>query len=550
MRHRSRLCLISFNREPPRPPQPIQSLQECLTEPLECINVERSAGGNLMTKTPHEAYELIANMAMHHYSWNVARPKTVSSANTESSDSIVAIRAQISQTSINKENLERQNSNDALMRNHESAIRGLELQISGLSKVLSQREQGKLPSDTVPNPKAQVNKVSTRSGKTIDPPLPSELPKVTKTIPTEDSTEKVHQTLPETVQVPPLAHTTLNPHQPPLPYPNRLRKQILEEENGKFLKMLKQIHINIPFVDVIARMPKYAKFLKDLLTNKNKLEDILHVDINAECSVVLQNILPSKIKDLGSFTIPCFIGEMKVNNALADLGASINLMPYSFFENLNLGEPKRTNMSIQLADRSIKYPRGVVENMLVRVDKFIFPVDFVILDMEEDSNIPFILGQPFLATSQALIDVYNGKLTLRMGNDEVIFNINKTMKHNSTGDEVVCSTNSIFIPNNFKLFENLSDIGLMELYSMESNEDNLEPVEDYEDPTFSLPSNKFNISIEDPPILDLKKLPSHLEYAFLEGPSKLPVIISKNLSKDEKVELIDVLKTHKRAIAW
>ncbi|XP_076889029.1 uncharacterized protein LOC143539662 [Bidens hawaiensis] len=117
--------------------------------------------------------------------------------------------------------------------------------------------------------------------------------------------------------------------------------------------------------------------------------------------------------DPGSFTIPCLIGSLSVSNALADLGASINLMPYSVFAKLDLGEPKPTRISIQLVDHSVKYPRGIVENMLVKIDKFVFPVDFVILDMDEDENVPLILGRPILATARALIDVYTGRLTFR-----------------------------------------------------------------------------------------------------------------------------------------
>ncbi|XP_021995207.1 uncharacterized protein LOC110892347 [Helianthus annuus] len=161
--------------------------------------------------------------------------------------------------------------------------------------------------------------------------------------------------------------------------------------------MLKKLHVNISFVEALSKMPKYAKFIKDLLTNKMKLEDLATVTLSEECSAVLQNKLPKKVSDPGSFTIPCLIGNLSVSNALADLGASINLMPYSIFAKLNLGKPSPTRMSLQLADRSVKFPRGVVENMLVKVDKFVFPVDFIILDMDEDSEVPLILGRPFLA---------------------------------------------------------------------------------------------------------------------------------------------------------
>ncbi|XP_076899224.1 uncharacterized protein LOC143553036 [Bidens hawaiensis] len=139
----------------------------------------------------------------------------------------------------------------------------------------------------------------------------------------------------------------------------------------------------------------------------------------------------------GSFTIPCLIGSFSVSNALADLGASINLMPYSVFSKLDLGEPKLTRMNIQLADRFVKYPRGIVENMLVKIEKFVFPVNFVILDMDEDKNVPLILGRPFLATARALIDVCTGRLTLRVGDDEVTFDIWKSMRHPQDHDDVL-----------------------------------------------------------------------------------------------------------------
>ncbi|XP_027348305.1 uncharacterized protein LOC113859824 [Abrus precatorius] len=151
-------------------------------------------------------------------------------------------------------------------------------------------------------------------------------------------------------------------------------------------------------------MPKYAKFLKDLLSN-NKLEELVTVTLNEECLAILQNKMPEKLKDPGSFTLPCLIGRLIIDRALADLGASINLMPYSVFKKLGLGEPRPTRISIQLADRSIKYPRGIIEDVLVKVDKFIFPIDFVILDMDEDIDVLLILGRPFLATARAIIDV-------------------------------------------------------------------------------------------------------------------------------------------------
>ncbi|XP_076948899.1 uncharacterized protein LOC143621329 [Bidens hawaiensis] len=190
------------------------------------------------------------------------------------------------------------------------------------------------------NIKNQANAITLRSGKnTQDVVFPSQ--------PVDDETDtpdKVHdQQVPaSTAQV----REPVKPYVPPIPYPNRLKKEKMEAQYGKFLKLFKQLHINLPFIEDISQMPKYAKFLKDVLTNKRKLEELSHVTLNEECSVVLQNKLPTKKTDPGSFTIPCLIGDLFVSNALADLGASINLMPYAVFSKLGLGEPKPTRMSI------------------------------------------------------------------------------------------------------------------------------------------------------------------------------------------------------------
>ncbi|GJT22506.1 DNA-directed DNA polymerase [Tanacetum coccineum] len=228
---------------------------------------------------------------------------------------------------------------------------------------------------------------------------------------------------------------TIQPSTPSIPFPHRLKKEKEEAQQRKFLENLKQLHINMPFTEALSQMPKYAKFLKGLLSNKTRLEEACTVTMNEICLVVLLNKLPSKEKDPGSFTIPCDIGHLHINNALSDLGASISLMPYTMYEKLGLGEPKPTRMSLELADRSIQYPRGIAENILIKIDKFIFPVDFVILDIREDSKIPIILGRPFLATARAMIDVFNKKITLRVGNEEVIFNVDQSTKRPPTEDD-------------------------------------------------------------------------------------------------------------------
>ncbi|GJS52329.1 DNA-directed DNA polymerase [Tanacetum coccineum] len=167
----------------------------------------------------------------------------------------------------------------------------------------------------------------------------------------------------------------------------------------------------------------------------SRLEEACMVTMNERCSAVLLNKLQSKEKDPGSFTIPCQISHLQINNVLADLGASISLMPYTMFEKLGLGEPKPTQMSLKLAGRSIQYPRGIVKNVLIKVDKLVLPIDFVILDMPKDSRIPIILGRPFLATAYAMINVFNKKITLTVGDDEVIFDMDQSFKKPPTKDD-------------------------------------------------------------------------------------------------------------------
>ncbi|XP_062094154.1 uncharacterized protein LOC133800216 [Humulus lupulus] len=169
--------------------------------------------------------------------------------------------------------------------------------------------------------------------------------------------------------------------------------------------MLKQFHINIPLVEALEQMPNYVKFMKDVLTRKRRLGEFETVTLTKECSSFLQDKLPPKLKDPGSFTIPCTIGDTYCGMALCDLGASINLMPMSIFKQLGIGEVRPTTVTLQLADRSLAHPDGKIEDVLVRVDKFIFPADFIMLDYEADREVPIILGRPFLAIGRTLIDV-------------------------------------------------------------------------------------------------------------------------------------------------
>ena len=321
-----------------------------------------------------------------------------------------------------------------------------------LARGAQARQQGTLPSDTIINPKEQCKAITLRSGKEVELPkgfgvregvvVEEEVEvevEVDEKVDEEERVEKkkVEEDVvgeDEQASAQPLPSSDIPPPPqvkafvPPIPYPQRLKKYKEAQSFAKFLEVFKKLHINIPFAEALAQMPTYVKFLKELLSNKRKLEEFETVALTEECSAILQNKLPPKLKDPGKFIIPCTIGTSNFSRALIDSGASINLMPFSVFEKLGVGEVKPTNVTLQLADRSIKYPRGVMEDVLVKVENLYFPVDFVILEMEEDVEIPLLLGRPFLKTAGALIDVREDKMTLRVGDDQVVFHMSKAMK--------------------------------------------------------------------------------------------------------------------------
>ncbi|KAK5786322.1 hypothetical protein PVK06_040958 [Gossypium arboreum] len=320
-----------------------------------------------------------------------------------------------------------QNTETAL-KNQQASIQWLKTKIDQLSKLISERPQGSLPSNTEPNPREQLNVINIQDDEGVVEP---ELEPRQETVVSKGKGE-VDYNKNKSVTV---------EYKPRVPYPNAIRKDHLDEQFGKFLKLIKKLHINLPFIEALSQMPNVMKFLKELLANKRKLDEALHMELNVVCLAILQNKLPNKLKDPGSFTIPCLIGSLGVNNALADLGASINVMPYKMFKQLGLGKPKQTRMSIQLADKTIRFPRGIIEDVLVKIDKFIFPVDFIVLDIEEDNNPPLILGRPFLATAKTIIDVGIGELTLRVRDDTIALQArNSANTSKIEGDRLTHST--------------------------------------------------------------------------------------------------------------
>ena len=173
-------------------------------------------------------------------------------------------------------------------------------------------------------------------------------------------------------------------YNPQVPFPQRLQKVKLEEQFSKFLNMFKNIEINIPFYEALTQMPHYAKSMKDILSRKKRIVEKGVVSLTATCSAVIQKSLLEKKQDPSSFTIPCKIGNSDIGKALCNFGASINLMPLSVIKRLNLGELTPTTMTMQMANKTLAHLEGILEDVLIKVGKFIFPVDFVVIDIKED----------------------------------------------------------------------------------------------------------------------------------------------------------------------
>ncbi|GJW79843.1 reverse transcriptase domain-containing protein [Tanacetum coccineum] len=439
-------------------------------------------------------------------------------------------------------------ANDAVMRNMQTQGQNMQNQLTNLTDMLSKfvtsntaSTSGTLPSNTVTNPKEDLKGITTRSGVAYKgPTIPiTSSPKVM-----ERETEVTKDTMPPTnngstedVQppvVPVVHHESISepgnapvsasmPNQKAsIPFPSRRnderRREKANDQIEKFYEIFRDLSFEISFTDALMLMPKFASTLKTLIGNKEKLSEMARTSLNENCSAVILNKLPKKLGDPGRFLILCEFFGINTCNALADLGASINLMPYSVWKNLSLPELTPTCMTLELADRSISEPIGIAEDVYVTVGKFQFPADFVVVDFEPDPRVPLILGRSFLKTSRALIDVYE-------------YTRYDPTYYDPDGDillleAILNSDPSPPPPNQGNYFpETRKDLKICE-------------------------ANNKKSSFNEPSEVELKDLPPHLEYAFLEGNDKLPIIIVKDLKNEEKAALIEVLKSHKRAIAW
>ncbi|GJR27871.1 retrovirus-related pol polyprotein from transposon opus [Tanacetum coccineum] len=279
----------------------------------------------------------------------------------------------------------------------------------------------------------------------------------------------------EPKKVKPNVNYYVDPYEPSIPFPKRLEYHAEEALMHQTMESLNKIKINCPLLKQIRQTDNYAKQMKYLVENKPRTEEDNEIRMNPRCFALLQNHLPPKEQDPRSFIFPCSIRKLDFKNALADLGASISIMPFSMYKCLGIGKLKPINMLIEMADNTKCAPKGIVENLLIKIDKFIFPVDFVIIDMVEDIRMPIILGRPLLATAHAQVDIFRKTISLEVGSEKVIFKMRSSFT--TTNVEFIRS----IISETFVEDDNLKEIDYdLFIYDSESCEFNREDEDDLE----------------------------------------------------------------------
>nr|GFA37997.1 reverse transcriptase domain-containing protein [Tanacetum cinerariifolium] len=602
-------------------------------------SLNSAAGGNVLDKMPRECLAIIESKSKVRYLHNKPVVAKVSTNTSTSgiSPNVAELKDMVKALLLDKKS---QNQAPATVKAVEEssyqapAYQALAPQTQGVSKEdfqptsrlmmrASTSSSGTLSSNTIANPRSDLKVITTRSGVSYDGPQisppPSFFPKVVHSKSLILTSEPVNSPTIEPVAYPISAP---RPNQRPLiPYPFRLQDRKLHEkandQREKFVQIFKDLNFNISFDDALILMPKFGPLIKSLLTNKDKICELARTPLNEHCSAVPLKKFPEKLEDPRKFLIPCDFPRKAECLAFADLDASINLMPLSVWNKLSLPDLTPMCMTLELADRSISRPVGVAENVYVKVGTFHFPADFVVVVFDADPRVPLILGRSFLKIERALIDVFEGELTLHVGKEAITFNLDQTLRYSANyndmtakridvidmaceeySQEILGFSDVILSGNPTPNYDPIVSITSLTLTSFRSSDFLLEEVDAFlaieDDPTSSEvdqsyldsvgdillleaflnddpllpPPNQGNYlpevrkelkiyeaksdksSIDEPPEVELKDLPPHLEYTFLEGDDKLPVIISKDLSVEEKIALITVLNSYKRAIAW
>jgi hypothetical protein len=454
-----------------------------------------------------------------------------------------------------------------IVNSHSQSIATLETQVGQMANTLNKREEGKLPSQLVVNPKGlymvneetshqHVQSITTlRSGKLVHNQVREKKDKHTEVLETLQKDEG-KQVINDTSTDP----SSETPYVPKAPFPEWLKAPSHFGKQGEkiqaMMEVFKQVKISIPLLDDIQQVPAYAKFLKDLCTQRRKSRNHIpkKVLLTKHVSSLIQHNTPAKFKDPGAPTISCIIKQIEIDKALLDLGAEVNLLPYLVYQQLGLGELKPTTVILQLANRSIKKPRRIIEDVIIKVDKFFFPMDFIVLDTKlaphPERLILIILGRPFLATANACINCQTGVMEISFGNTKVRLNIFNAFQHAPDQnecffvdyiEEYVEDSLPGLLANDL-LEACLAHFGFEDFDTdqyVEKVHDLLEKVASTDFHPWRLPKEPLPLtsstlpipSLESAPKVELKPLSDKLKYAFLGINDTLPVIIASNLQK-------------------
>ncbi|XP_062006012.1 uncharacterized protein LOC133723212 [Rosa rugosa] len=532
-------------------------LSQC-PQHLDRQMLDAASGGAFVDKTPSEGMKLIANRAL-----NAQQYEGIGNSTQRVSEIAMLLEAMFNKASFQgffqkphvSQNFVSSNFDSISNPNYDKMFEALASSTQAL--VESQQSHGK----DILELKEQMGRVLDFIGMISDPK-----PQSAKAVTTRSG-----RTL-----VDPPKKVIANPS-PPIPFPNRFAKSKKEEEEKAIFEIFKKVQVNIPLIECLTQIPKYAKYLKELCTTRRRTREKEVVKMSESVSAVIQRKLPPKLKDLGSFSIPCTIGNTNFENVMLDLGASINVMPYSIYESLDLGELKTDNVIIQLVDRSNAYPKGYVEDVLVQVNSLIFPADFYVLEMGESpkNSTPFFLGRPFMRTARTKIDVFNGSLTMEFDGEVISFNVFEAMRYPLSKDYSVNTTDLLdsFAQKIFKVMNEDTLLTTMEKKLGYSSNGKEIPLREFMDDkvfesaaylestphivgkvpiplSIQLSTNKPVPSVIQAPTLELKPLPDHLKYAFLGDNDTLLVIVSSKLTVEQEGKLVDVLRKHKTAIGW
>nr|GEU99138.1 reverse transcriptase domain-containing protein [Tanacetum cinerariifolium] len=465
-------------------------------------SLNSAAGGNFLHKMPADCMKIIKSKSKFRQTRAkavVAKVNSSSSTPAVSSDvaelkdmvnqplayQAPAYQAPVSQTqSLSQTDFERYiKANDAVLKNiqnqgqstqnqcqtTQNQFQTMQNQLANLTNMMSKFMSantvpssglGTLPGNTITNPKEDLKGITTRSGVAYQGPTIPTLSKVAKqgtevtkdqvqtsnsqsTAPVQPTVIQSESETPVSEPVVALVSASMPNLKPSIPYPSRRdnerRRDQANKQIEKFYEIFKDTSFEISFMDALMLMPKFASTLKALIRNKEKLSEMAKTPMNEHCSAVILNKLPKKLGDPSKFLIPCEFPGIDECLALADLGASINLMPLSMWKGLSLSELTPTCMTLELADHSISKPIGIAKDVKVKVGVFYFLANFVVVDFEPDPRVPLILRRCFLKTGRALIDVYNGELTLRIRNEAITYNLDQTSRYSANYDQMTAN---------------------------------------------------------------------------------------------------------------